>query len=658
MKRFAIFLIIVAGVQSFLPRQAHAQVTIPMALTNTKMLTISGGTNLYSNVCSQALSTNLIHAGRLASPTSYIDVSTIASGSVAVYKDAACSIPYTGVTVYTWDNQAWYYVMTSAAGTSSVSSTANNYTSSRPYYLMTAASNPFVWTGGASSNVWTTGGNWSGGSQPGPSDVAYFDNSCTTFCSPQTPVGLNVEGIVMRSNFTGVITQPAGRTITLGSRGFRQAGGTFTGSSSGDAITISGPFDVSGGTFTSTSGTLSVDNTPFNVRGGVFNANNGTVALTGSWRTYDVLTYAATNFKNVNFDASGQNLLFGGTMSIAGNLYINDNSGYSAYFNGGLVDLKGNLTVAGYGRFSTNNQAVPGLIKLSGSSNQTVNTTSAIVPHVPGLQIASTGGTVTYSGNLRVTDKYQYTSGTISPGAGTLTLSQSWRSIAHAFGPEVYSAMVLEHTGANLDFSGTTAKVAGLTSLQNSYWTTFTNGTLEARGNVVVGATGLPGVRGAPGVLKIAGSTNQLIDVTANSITGVAPLGAVLIASTGGTVSFTGANLYWNGSWVYSSGNVNMGTTKISSWDFGTYTFTPGSAVQYYDVDLNNEWNNSTNVTTTLNARNVGLVSTSAQIVNFPGGGSSLIASGTLTVNSGNTLNMNGSTRTQGTLINNGTINP
>ncbi len=90
-----------------------------------------------------------------------------------------------------------------ATGTNSVNSGNNNN------WIFDAASG-FTWEGDVDAN-WNTPGNWVGGTVPGSANVAVFDgtvsnNDCTV------NVGLNVNGIDIRSSYTGTIT--AG-TVTL-----------------------------------------------------------------------------------------------------------------------------------------------------------------------------------------------------------------------------------------------------------------------------------------------------------------------------------------------------------------------------------------------------------------------------------------------------------
>lgn len=147
---------------------------------------------------------------------------------------------------------------------------------------------PFTWTG-ANSTAWGTGSNWCGSiaansrsclgspAPPTASDVIYFDETCTSSftCSPTTTDNLSAAGLRIRANG---FTQGAGFTITIGSSGWSQSGGTFNGGNSTIQLNNSN-IAVSGtGVFNSTTGNLSIVDGGFSFNNS-FSHNNGTVSL-------------------------------------------------------------------------------------------------------------------------------------------------------------------------------------------------------------------------------------------------------------------------------------------------------------------------------------------------------------------------------------------
>ncbi len=89
----------------------------------------------------------------------------------------------------------------------------------------------FVWVGLGSDPNWDTDTNWSGGRPPGPKDTAIFDpKACSINCSPEIKKSTHVQGITLKSGYTGTINQNQNVSVTLGSDHtwtYRQEGGTY-----------------------------------------------------------------------------------------------------------------------------------------------------------------------------------------------------------------------------------------------------------------------------------------------------------------------------------------------------------------------------------------------------------------------------------------------
>ncbi len=134
-----------------------------------------------------------------------------------------------------------------------------------------------TWTGGGATTNWNLGANWSTGTPPTATDVAVFDGTSSKVVLVNA--NINVGGIQVTAAYGGSITQGAGRTITIGTSGWDQAGSSFAGSAA--AITVNGPFALGGGTFTSTSGILSVAG-DLTHGAGTFAHNSGTLRLIGA----------------------------------------------------------------------------------------------------------------------------------------------------------------------------------------------------------------------------------------------------------------------------------------------------------------------------------------------------------------------------------------
>lgn len=148
-----------------------------------------------------------------------------------------------------------------------------------------------TWDGGGGADTnWNTAANWSSNSIPGSSDTARFDNTSSNNCTIN--IDISVQGIDIRSTYTGTITQAAGQTITVGSSDFSQAAGTFVGAAS--EINCNDAFSLSGGTFTATSGTFFIAGN-FTVSGGTFTHNSGTITFDGGSATANIGYTAVQN---------------------------------------------------------------------------------------------------------------------------------------------------------------------------------------------------------------------------------------------------------------------------------------------------------------------------------------------------------------------------
>ena len=282
-----------------------------------------------------------------------------------------------------------------------------------------------TWDGGGADNNWSTCENWSGDTCPGVADVATFDATSTKDASIDSSFSGSLSGIDINTGYTGTITQA--RSLTMGTGGFNQNAGTFTGSS--DEINLNGDFTLSTGTFTATSGTFYVSG-DLNVTGGTFNHNSGTVFFdSNSDRNLDVPT--DFTFHNVTINTLTGN--FEVTIVTATDIIINNTF---APVNGGIkagnIKLRGNLitnslwdtntsslTIDGTGTQSLNfaNAVWDGdvIIDKSSGTAQLISTQA----NLDNLTIAN--GTLNLNGNnLTVTDTFQQTGGTFISGSSTL----------------------------------------------------------------------------------------------------------------------------------------------------------------------------------------------------------------------------------------------
>ena len=140
-----------------------------------------------------------------------------------------------------------------------------------------------VWTG-AMSNLWSAGGNWSGGTGtggiPGANDVAVFDNTQVGGSNANSTIDtpFTIQGIQLL-HYTGTITNTAGLTLTA-STGYVQSDAASTFTNTGATIADAGNWASSAGIFTDTSGTVS------------FTAGAGVQTLNSGGQSFNNLTHS------------------------------------------------------------------------------------------------------------------------------------------------------------------------------------------------------------------------------------------------------------------------------------------------------------------------------------------------------------------------------
>jgi hypothetical protein len=257
--------------------------------------------------------------------------------------------------------------------------------------------------GAGTANNWTCAANWSADTAPTASDIATFDATSTKDATINA--NISVAGINIASGYTGTITQSSTYTVTVGSSHYVQADGTFTGGSG--AITVNGTYTLSGGTFTSTSGTLYIyrnavtpNETVFTVSGGTFNHNNGTVSfylgsnLAGD-TTFTANVATSLTLNDVIVDVFGYGFGFGSRIltTASGDTIIAANN--FTHTRGPLNDtweVQGNVTI-GSGADGGN-----GTLTMTGTGDQTYTDQGGNEPDGD-VTINKTAGTVTLASN-------------------------------------------------------------------------------------------------------------------------------------------------------------------------------------------------------------------------------------------------------------------
>lgn len=395
----------------------------------------------------------------------------------------------------------------------------------------------YVWDGGGGNANWNTAANWTNDTVPGSGNIAIFDGTCVSNCSPAVNVNPNVAGIYIKSSYAGTITQNNGIDITLGVEGYIQNGGTFTGGNSN--INMTGSWTFTGGTF---------------------NAGSTNVIFGGS----PTIKSGSMSFNNVTINTGGD-VTVSGTMDINGQLTVTD----SNIISGGVITVQGNVT--------TTDAVVSGphdaTIYFNGTGNQTLQVDGAGgTAFLPAVVINKTMGTLTIQDTINVPGDWTYINGTVDAGTSTIGFfgSQTISSGTMSF----YNAEF--NTGGNVTISGT-MDINGTMALTDV--NILDQGVVTVAGNFIHNDTAMSTPRGTSFILD--GNNNQTFAAVAGADWQDT---ALTINKTGGTVTLA-SDLSLDGPFnlenlIITSGTLDQG----ASYNLTTASLTVGSSGILYNV--------------------------------------------------------------------------
>jgi hypothetical protein len=309
-----------------------------------------------------------------------------------------------------------------------------------------------------------------------------------------------MKSMTMAAGTTMTISQGA-NTVTVGSGGWTQAAGTFTGGSG--TISVAGATSVTAGTFTATSTTTTFTG-DVTLSNGVFTHNSGTVVFNGS--AADQAVNLGTNVLNVVTvnTSAGKKVNLGSQLTAAGTLTINAGSTLACLNNAittaGNVVNSGTVTIGGTGSwicngattFSGNLIPFQALTVNNGSSaTLSVSESVAGATTVNGTLTVGGGATLTNTGTVTVSGTGTLSGtgtvsgavatanlATISPaGAGIGTLTFSGVSPLTAAATTTLAIDILNNTADLLRFTAASGTVA-LGNIKLALTTTTPSGTL------------------------------------------------------------------------------------------------------------------------------------------------------------------------------------
>lgn len=454
------------------------------------------------------------------------------------------------------------------------------------------------WVGdeGAATNVasnWKTTdpgacGGGDAGAAPGASDVAIFDADCDNGAA--VTGSFSVQGVNINSGYTGTVTQNA-IAMTIGSSGWTQAGGTFTGNSDGNTSNISiesgGDFTLDGGTFTSTNDTLTATDN-WTVNGGTFTHNSGTVTFSNAADNASTLTGSAT-FNNLTFTDTGNvfpttTIPSGTTLTSSGTLTISNSGsdGSNTFAGPGGISAQGDITVVGYG------YSGDVVITINGTGTQTVTGENDDNTFLPGLTISKSSGTLNFVSRIGIADDFsnENLGATLDFGTSTIIIGcapGNCPSISNTItgSTTFYNLTFLEENSAFITrtvSSGTTLTVSNTLKLADL----DVNGedTLNGPGSIIVQGDITTDTEGWIGdiAITLTGTNAQTITLADD----VFPDGTITINKSSGTVTL-GASINLNGAGqdlLISKGTLDLSTYTLTVADNITVS---GGVLKTYD---------------------------------------------------------------------------
>jgi hypothetical protein len=302
-----------------------------------------------AGACSALVSIQTMNGSGVATNvTSNLTVNLSGSGTTTFYSDSNCATPVTSVVIVTGSFSYPLYFSDTTVGSPVITATAGGYKTASQTH--TVGTNPFVWTGGGANALWSNGLNWSGGAAPGTFDQAIFNSICSSNCSPTIAANIpGILGIRMTSGYSGTITKNNGVTMVLGQTGWFQEAGTFSAGNAN--LTLNGHFTLAGGTFTAGSAPVILNRDFTISGSGTFTAGTSTLSFFGTFGYYKQIRPNSTSFANVVFGSAGScygvSETMTGTMSAQN---VTFSCGAPLIYNysliGGTVNVSGNLTVS------------------------------------------------------------------------------------------------------------------------------------------------------------------------------------------------------------------------------------------------------------------------------------------------------------------------
>ena len=409
------------------------------------------------------------------------------------------------------------------------------------------------WNGAALDGLWTTAGNWTGGTPNSVGAVATFGTT------PVTPTTVAVDGpktvgsIIFDNANSYTVTGGATDTITLENGIAAGAISTTTGNHTINApIVLNGPANITPGTGT-------------------------TLTLGGVISGAKTVTYSGAGTAVV----SGANTYSAGTTLISGTLSLANGAALGTgtfTINGGTIDAASVLTVS-----NNNAQVWNGDFAFAGTNSLNLGTGTVSVP-LP-RTVTTTAGTLTVGGAISGSSITKAGNGTLALAAnntftGALTVNAGTVVLSgdNSARPAATNGQTVINSGGTLQLQAnagnTTADVSTALSGERTGGQPLilnNGGTLQLRSDSAVTFAGANNFGGLGGNAVVAIDVNQLTAAGTNNALTLAP-GGFNVSTT--TINVTGGNGYSLRLPAITSVGANTSTFNGDSApiSIGTYT--------------------------------------------------------------------------------------
>lgn len=461
----------------------------------------TSGQNFYNRICSSAVTVRST-VGDTKRPyvrTSPLSIS-LESSSVTTrfYSDSNCTLEITTATIATGNSTTtFYYLDPSSTSPVEISIGGNAYKPGVQAGSFTE--NPFVWTGGGTDANWSTSGNWLGGAAPTASDIAVFDGSCSSNCSPILDQNIDVLGIRLNPGYSTSFRQDD-YNMTLRGKGLIVMDGTFEGSSNvARGLTlISGVFVARGGTVNLPAGETLTSASWIVGGSAVITVPVGSLLAfrctpPGPCQ-YGSNTISPGSETYANFEIRGWETTYNldnKTLKVGGELKLGDAGFTLRNILSGTIEVNGNVTEVDKGYFGN-----VWIVLKGNASGQTV--TGIGQTGISRLRIDAGTNPVTLTGSIAVNRVEHLSSGTFTTTGSTLTIKCPVTGVQDPYycyfatvtlipGSVEWNNVIIDGHATTWSLGGATFNIGGNFSFgdsRNAGPRLLSSGTYEVKGNI------------------------------------------------------------------------------------------------------------------------------------------------------------------------------